>query len=229
ARRPRRRGRCTGAGLVAARAVAPGGNPARRPAGGAQRRRAQPRQRRPATGTDPRPRRAGTGRSRRVPRRAEPGACVAATVVARFTGAARGSGGTGIAARGTAAPAGAGTGRQPAPAARHARRRSRCMKPYRSLVIALLAAVAGVVIAQWLAAQDPATLGRVMVRGGGMDYSTTLPAATLLLLVGVLLLALAWQVVRLPFRTWGRYRMHQSRARLLDGLRALYRGQWARS
>lgn len=103
------------------------------------------------------------------------------------------------------------------------------MKPYRSLVIALLAAVAGVVIAQWLAAQDPATLGRVMVRGGGMDYSTTLPAATLLLLVGVLLLALAWQVVRLPFRTWGRYRMHQSRARLLDGLRALYRGQWARS
>lgn len=103
------------------------------------------------------------------------------------------------------------------------------MKPYRSLVIALLAAVAGVLGAQWLAAQDPATLGRVIVRAGGLDYSTTLPAAALLLLVGGLLVALLWQALRLPFRTWGRYRKRQSRARLLDGLRALQCGQWTRS
>lgn len=103
------------------------------------------------------------------------------------------------------------------------------MKPYRSLVIALLAVVAGVVGAHWLGQQDPATLGRVIVRAGGHDYSASLPAAALLLVLAALLLALLWQVLRLPFRTWGRYRTRQSRARLLDGLRALQSGQWARS
>nr|WP_221301440.1 heme biosynthesis HemY N-terminal domain-containing protein [Pseudoxanthomonas broegbernensis] len=90
-------------------------------------------------------------------------------------------------------------------------------------------AVLGVLAAQWLTRQDPAALGRVIVRAGGHDYGASLPTAVLVLVLAWLLLALAWQTLRLPFRIWGRYRTRQSRARLLDGLRALQCGQWTRS
>lgn len=102
------------------------------------------------------------------------------------------------------------------------------MKPYRSLVLLLLAAVLGVLGAQWLAQQDPASSGQVIVRAGGYDYSTTLPAAVLLLVLAWLAVtALLW-LLRLPFRAWGRYRKRQGRVRLLEGLRALQGGDWRR-
>ena len=80
------------------------------------------------------------------------------------------------------------------------------MKPYRWLVALLVVAVLGVIGAQWLAQQDQSTLGQVIVRTGGYDYSTTLPRALLLLVLAWLALGLAWSLLRLPFRAWGRYR-----------------------
>mgnify|MGYP000893963308 CR=1 FL=1 len=103
------------------------------------------------------------------------------------------------------------------------------MKPYRSLVLLLLAAVLGVLGAQWLAQQDAASLGQVVVRAGGYDYSTTLPAALLLLVLAWIVLGSLLWLLRLPFRTWGRYRKRQGRARLVEGLRALQGGHWRRA
>ena len=102
------------------------------------------------------------------------------------------------------------------------------MKPYRSLVIALCVAVIGVLGAQWLAQQDPAATGRVIVRAAGYDYSASLPAAILLVVLAWLLLGVLVWLLRLPFRAWSRYRKRQGRARLLEGLRALQGGDWRR-
>ena len=90
-------------------------------------------------------------------------------------------------------------------------------------------AVLGVIGAQWLAQQDQSTLGQVIVRTGGYDYSTTLPRALLLLVLAWLALGLAWSLLRLPFRAWGRYRKRQGRARLIEALRALQGGHWLRA
>jgi HemY protein len=102
------------------------------------------------------------------------------------------------------------------------------MKPYRSLVLVLLVLVLGVLGAQWMAQQEPSSLGLVIVRSGGYDYTTTLPAALLLLVIAWVVVATLWWLLRLPFRTWGRYRKRQGRARLLEGLRALQGGDWRR-
>lgn len=103
------------------------------------------------------------------------------------------------------------------------------LKPYRSLVVLLIVAVAGVLGAQWLAQHNTSDMGQVIVRSGGYDYSTTLPRAALLLLLAWLLLAALWSLLRLPFRIWRRYRKRQGRARLLEGLRALQGGHWQRA
>ena len=103
------------------------------------------------------------------------------------------------------------------------------MKPYRWLVALLVVAVLGVIGAQWLAQQDQSSLGQVIVRTGGYDYSTTLPRALLLLVLAWLALGLAWSLLRLPFRAWGRYRKRQGRARLIEALRALQGGHWLRA
>ena len=103
------------------------------------------------------------------------------------------------------------------------------MKPYRWLVAMLLVAVIGVIGAQWLAQHDPSRLGQVIVRVGGYDYSTTVPRALVLLAMAWLALGLAWSLLCLPFRAWGRHRKRQGRARLLDGLRALQAGHWQRA
>ncbi len=100
------------------------------------------------------------------------------------------------------------------------------MKPYRWLVALLVAAVVGVLAAQWMAQQDPSALGRVIVRAGGYDYSASLPVAVALAVLALVLLAALWNLVRLPFRSWGRYRKRQGRGRLIEGTRALYGGRW---
>jgi len=103
------------------------------------------------------------------------------------------------------------------------------MKPYRWLVALLVVAVIGVIGAQWLAQQEQSGLGQVIVRTGGYDYSTTVPRALLLLLLAWLVLGFVWSLLRLPFRTWGRYRKRQGRARLIEGLRALQGGHWLKA
>lgn len=101
------------------------------------------------------------------------------------------------------------------------------MKPYRWLVALLVAAVAGVLAAQWMAQQDLASMGRVIVRAGGYDYSASLPVAIALALAALVVLAAAWHLLRLPFRSWGRYRKRQGRGRLIEGMRAVYGGRWS--
>ena len=101
------------------------------------------------------------------------------------------------------------------------------MKPYRWLVALLVAAVLGVLAAQWMAQQDAAALGRVIVRTGGYDYSASLPVAIALALLALVLLAVVWRLLRLPFRAWGRYRKRLGRGRLIEGMRAVYGGRWS--
>src|SRR5690606_35249233 len=112
---------------------------------------------------------------------------------------------------------------------RAARRKECAMKPYRSLVMLLLAAALGVLAATWLAQQDLSALGRVIVRTGGYDYSTSVPAALLLVLLAWLLPGARWYLPRLPARAWSRYRRRRGRARLLEGLAALQGGHWSRA
>ena len=104
------------------------------------------------------------------------------------------------------------------------------MKMFRTVIVLLLLVAAGVLGAQWLgrdaAARD---LGEVFVRVGGYDYSTTVPGALLALAAGALLLWVAWNLLSLPFRAWGRYRRKQARARLIEGLEALQGGHWSRA
>lgn len=101
------------------------------------------------------------------------------------------------------------------------------MKPYRWLVVLLVAAVVGVLAAQWMAQQDPAAMGRVIVRAGGYDYSASLPVAVALAVLALVLLATLWNLLRLPFRSWGRYRKRLGRGRLIEGMRAVHCGRWS--
>lgn len=101
------------------------------------------------------------------------------------------------------------------------------MKPYRWLVVLLVAAVVGVLAAQWMAQQDPAAMGRVIVRAAGYDYSASLPVAVALAVLVLVLLAALWNLLRLPFRSWGRYRKRRGRGRLIEGMRAVHCGRWS--
>jgi len=103
------------------------------------------------------------------------------------------------------------------------------MKAFRSLLITLLVAAAGILGAQWLGQESLRDLGEVVVRAGGNDYIATLPQALLAVLIAALLLWLLWRLLSMPFHAWHRYRRRQGRARLLDGLHALDRGQWQRA
>lgn len=99
------------------------------------------------------------------------------------------------------------------------------MNLFRSVLFWLVLAVLGALLAQVLL-QDP---GYVLVRYRGTDYTTTVAAGIGILLAALLLLALAWNLLRLPFRAWKRHRERQARARLTEGLAAYQRGEYARA
>ena len=103
------------------------------------------------------------------------------------------------------------------------------MKAFRIVILALLLVALGVLAAQWLARDDSRDMGEVLLRIGGYDYSATLPGALLAFAAGAFLLWLLWKLVSLPFRTWGRFRRKQARARLTEGLDALHGGHWLRA
>lgn len=103
------------------------------------------------------------------------------------------------------------------------------MKAFRSLLLVLLVAAAGIFGAQWLGQESVRALGEVIVRAGDHDYIATLPQAALAILIAALLLWLLWSLVSTPFRAWARHRRKQGRARLIDGLQALDNGQWQRA
>lgn len=76
------------------------------------------------------------------------------------------------------------------------------MSLFRSVLLWLLLAITGAVLAQLLL-QDP---GYVLVRYHGTDYTTTVAVAVALLLLLVFTLVLLWTLLRLPFRLWRRHR-----------------------
>lgn len=99
------------------------------------------------------------------------------------------------------------------------------MNLFRNLLFWIVLALAGALLAQVLL-QDP---GTVLVRFRGMDYSTTVAFALLMLVAGLAALWLLWQALSLPFRAWHGHRDRKSRARLLDGFSLLQQGHWARA
>lgn len=103
------------------------------------------------------------------------------------------------------------------------------MKAFRSLLVVLLVAALGILGAQWLGQESVRSMGEVIVRAGSHDYIATLPQALLALLIVLLLVWLLWTLISLPFRAWSRHRRKRGRARLIDGLQALDRGQWQRA
>lgn len=103
------------------------------------------------------------------------------------------------------------------------------MKIFRTTVILLLLLAIGVFAAQWLANEPARDLGRVFVQFGGYDWETDVPRALLTVLALAFLAWLAWKLLTLPFRAWGRYRRKQARARLIEGLDSLHAGHWTRA
>lgn len=102
------------------------------------------------------------------------------------------------------------------------------MKPFRTVVVLLLLLLAGVLASQWMAGTDR-DLGEVFVRFAGYDVHTNVPRAALALLLVGGLAWLAWNLLTLPFRAWGRHRRKQARARLIEGLEALHSGHWQKA
>ncbi len=68
--------------------------------------------------------------------------------------------------------------------------------------------------------------GDVVIRIGGNDYITTVPQATILLLIIVLLLWSLRSLLVLPIRIWKRYKYKQGHTHLIEGLRNVDHGYW---
>jgi HemY protein len=102
------------------------------------------------------------------------------------------------------------------------------MKPFRTVVILLVLLLLGVLASQWLATTNR-DLGEVFVRFAGYDLHTNVPRALLSLALLGAAFWVAWRLLSLPFRAWGRYRRKQARARLIEGLEALHAGHWQKA
>lgn len=100
------------------------------------------------------------------------------------------------------------------------------MNLFRNLLLWLVLALAGALLAQLLLAQDP---GYVLVRWRGYDYTTTVLAGVALLFAAAFALWLLWTLLSLPFRAWGRHRDTRARARVGEGFDALHQGHYARA
>src|SRR5690554_4852020 len=94
----------------------------------------------------------------------------------------------------------------------------------RNLLLWIPLAAAGALLA-WMALGSDH--GRVLVRYGGYDYTTTLVNAIAIGLGIAVVLGLLLWLLGLPFRTWHRRREQQARASLGEGLEALHQGRWA--
>lgn len=99
------------------------------------------------------------------------------------------------------------------------------MNLFRNLLFWIVLALLGALAAQFLLA-DP---GYVLVRFRGTDYSTTVAAAVIGILVAALVVGVLWKLLALPFRTWRSRRDRNSRARLGEGLDALHGGHYQRA
>ncbi len=102
------------------------------------------------------------------------------------------------------------------------------MKSFRTVILLLALVLLGALAAQWMAGTDR-DLGEVFIRFAGYDLHTNVPRAALTLVLVAALAWLAWRLLSLPFRAWGRHRRKQARARLVEGLDALHAGHWSKA
>ncbi len=99
------------------------------------------------------------------------------------------------------------------------------MNLFRNVLFLLVLVLVGALIAQLLV-NDP---GILTVDYRGTRYTTTLAAALLVGVGALLALWLIWKMLSLPFTALRRRRDKAARAKLIDGLDALNRGDWARA
>ena len=99
------------------------------------------------------------------------------------------------------------------------------MPLFRTVLFWIVLALLGALLAQLLLA-DP---GYVLVRFRGMDYTSTVASAVLIVLAVVVGVWLLWTLLTLPVRSWRRHRDGRARARLGEGLDALHHGHYARA
>lgn len=99
------------------------------------------------------------------------------------------------------------------------------MKIFGSVLFWIVLFLLGALAAQFLL-QDT---GSVLIRYGGSDYTTSVPAAAAALLGALIVLVLLWRLVTLPFRAYAARRTRVARSRLGDGLLALDRGEYTRA
>jgi len=100
------------------------------------------------------------------------------------------------------------------------------MNLFRNLLLWIVLALAGALLAQLLLAQDP---GYVLVRWRGYDYTTTVIKGAALLFAVAFVLWLLWTLLTLPLRAWGRHRDTRARARVGEGFDTLHQGHYARA
>ncbi len=99
------------------------------------------------------------------------------------------------------------------------------MNLFRNVLFLLVLVLVGALIAQLLV-NDP---GILTVDYRGTRYTTTVAAALLVGIGALLALWLIWKMLSLPFIALRRRRDKAARAKLIDGLDALNRGDWARA
>lgn len=99
------------------------------------------------------------------------------------------------------------------------------MKAVRIILALLVALLVGALAMQVLTHNaDP-----VLLRVRGVDYTTTTAYAVLGLVGAVVGVILLWTLLTAPIHAFRRSRERRARARLLDGLDALQRGDWTRA
>jgi len=99
------------------------------------------------------------------------------------------------------------------------------MKPWRTILLLLIVAVAAALAWHWLAA-DPGYV-QLRIRGTTIETSVVVAIAFLLLLWAAL--TLAWHLLRWPFRYWGRSVKRRGRERLAGGITAFAEGDYAQA
>ena len=99
------------------------------------------------------------------------------------------------------------------------------MKVFRTLLWWLALAALGALAWQLLAPD----LGTVLVRWHGTTIATTVAFSLLVWALLWLALWLLWWLLRLPFTAWRQLAQHEARLRLINGLTALYEGNFERA
>lgn len=99
------------------------------------------------------------------------------------------------------------------------------MPLFRTVLLWIVLALVGALLAQLLLA-DP---GYVLVRFRGIDYTSTVASAVLIVLAVLVGAWVLWTLLTLPVRSWRRHRDGRARARLGEGLDALHHGHYARA